>query len=271
MSRFYDMKDPKTILEFSDLGNVSCLLFCEEGRVSILLDNRICNLGRNALSIIPPFSSLKFIEVSDDVECWIMKMDMQNIADAVLELPIETKMEIRKDSCRYITEVQRERVLSLKRIMEDRLASAGEDGYFMVKNVLNSLKKAFCYEVVQAFVAGTEPEDEAQMDRKMEIFNAFLASAKLNFASRKHVSYYAGEQNLSPAYFSSVIKDVSGRSAKFWIENITFTSAVNYLKNPSYPIRDIAWILKFPDQSSFGKYFKNISGYSPAEYRKKFL
>ncbi len=271
MNRFYDIKDPKTALEFSDLGNVSCFLFCEEGRVAILLNNRICKLVRNALCIIPPFSSLKFIEKSEDVVCWITKMDMQDISDAVLEMPMETKMEIGNDSCRYIRDVQRERVLSIKRIIEDRIEAGGEDGYFMVNNIIRSLRKAFCYEVAQAFVTGKEPEDEVQMSRKTEIFNAFVSSLKVKSALERNVVYYADEQGLSPAYLSAVVKEVSGKSAKFWIENQTFFSAVYHLRNSNFSIREIAWILHFPDQSSFGKYFKKISGYSPADYRKKFL
>ncbi len=270
MFLFHDVKDPKTAVEFADYGNFSSFFLCEKGSIGMLLNNRIYNLAKNAMCIIPPYSSLKFVRMSDDFEGWIMKMDMTDIAEAVLDLPIERKIEIRKDSCRYVSDIQFERVLGIKRVIEDRILANGEEGYFMAGNIVRSLKKALCLEMTQAFVSGDE-YGEAHEDRKNEIFNIFLASVKAKFALEKNVSYYAEEQNLCPAYFSAVIKEVSGKSAKFWIENMTFTSAVNYLKNPNFPIREIAWLLNFPDQSSFGKYFKKISGHSPADFRKRYL
>ncbi len=270
MSLFYDIKDPKSTLEFTDFGNFPCFFLCEKGSVIVLLNNRIYNLHRNSIGIIPPFSSLRIIKMSDDLEGWIAKIDREDLTDAVLGLPEGRKMEIQNEPCRYIGEIQRRRISDIKRIIEDRSSAADETGYFMINNIIRSLKKAFCYEITQSFVSGKEYE-ETKSDRTSRIFYAFLESVKQKFASEKNISYYAAEQNLSPAYFSAIIKDFSGQPAKFWIENMTYFSAVNYLRNPSFSISKIAWILNFPDQSSFGKYFKKISGHSPAGFRKKYL
>ncbi len=270
MTGFYDIRDPKTILKFSDSGNFSCFFLCEKGGARILLNNHIYNLKESTISIIPPFSSMRFIEKSDNLEGWIMKMDMEDIADAMLQIPYDKKLEIRRDSCRCITNAQQERIMNLKKVIEDRVASMGEEGYFMVGNIIRSLKKAFCYEVTQACASGAEHR-EKQKDRNDEVFNIFLSSLSLKFATERSVAYYAELQDLSPAYFSAIIKAVSGKPAKFWIENQIFTSAVNYLRNPNFSIGEIAGILNFPDQSSFGKFFKKISGLSPFDYRKNYL
>ncbi len=208
--------------------------------------------------------------MSDDFEGWITKIDREDLTDAILGLPEGKKMEIQNNPCRRISDIQCQRIQEIKRIIEERLSAADETGYFMINNIIKSLKKAFCYEITQSFVSGKDYE-ETESDRKNEIFYSFLASVKQKFASEKNISYYAEEQNLSPSYFSAIVKDFSGQPAKFWIENMTFMSAVNYLRNPSFSISKIAWILNFPDQSSFGKYFKKISGHSPAGFRKRFL
>ncbi len=270
MHLFCDVKDRETALGFSDLGNGSACLICERGELIILLNDSIYNLKKDAICIIPPFSSLRFVKMSVDLDCWITEMDMKDLADAVLEVPDGKKMDISNEPCRRMTENQREGILGLKKVMEERCAAVGRDGFSMVNNVIRSLRKAFCYEAVQAFVYAEECE-EVPANRKKEIFYRFLESVKLRFASEKNISYYAEEQGLNPAYLSSVVKDVSGQPAKFWIENLTFTSAIQYLRNRSFSIGKIAWILNFPDQSSFGKYFKKISGYSPAGFRKKYL
>ncbi len=267
MISFYNIKDLRTVKNLADFGNFASILLCEKGKARILLNNRIYLMVENTICIIPPFSSLKFIDISDDIEGWMTKMDMEDVSNAMLEVPKEKILEIRMDSCRHITELQMESILSIKKVVENRLDRMDETGYFTVDNVGHLLKKALCYEVIQVFIDGVESR-EISMDRGHEIFNIFMSSVREKFDKERSVTYYAEEQCLSAAHFSAVIKEVSGHSAKFWIENLTYISASHYLNDTKLSIKEIAQILNFPDQSSFGKYFKKISGRSPADYRK---
>lgn len=52
-----------------------------------------------------------------------------------------------------------------------------------------------------------------------------------------------------------------------WIENVTMTFARQYLNDFAASIKEIAERLCFPDQSTFGRYFKHPEGCSPSEYR----
>ena len=84
----------------------------------------------------------------------------------------------------------------------------------------------------------------------------------------REVSHYADAQCLSPRYFSSIIKEKTGRSALQWITIVTIDDAKRLLDNPDNSIKDVAYRLGFPNQSFFGRYFKQYSGQSPTEYRK---
>jgi AraC family transcriptional regulator, transcriptional activator of pobA len=53
------------------------------------------------------------------------------------------------------------------------------------------------------------------------------------------------------------------------INEITFLHAKTLLSGTDTSIKELAWSLNFDDYSHFVKFFKKMSGISPAEFRRK--
>ena len=85
----------------------------------------------------------------------------------------------------------------------------------------------------------------------------------------RSVNYYAKELFLTPKHLSSVVKEVSGKTAGEWIDNFVLFEAKSLLRSSQKNIQEIADELNFANQSFFGKYFKHYTGMSPKEYRRK--
>ncbi len=83
------------------------------------------------------------------------------------------------------------------------------------------------------------------------------------------VHFYAEELCVTSDYLSRVIREYDGQSAMKWIVNAVITEAKIMLRLPSKTIGQIAIELNYPDQSTFGKFFKRHVGISPAEYRRE--
>ena len=52
-----------------------------------------------------------------------------------------------------------------------------------------------------------------------------------------------------------------------WIDDYGVLEAKNLLKYSTMSIQEISYYLNFPNQSFFGKYFKNHTGMTPTAYR----
>lgn len=83
----------------------------------------------------------------------------------------------------------------------------------------------------------------------------------------REVSYYARELCVTTDYLSRVIRDFDGGSAMKWIATAVITEAKYLMRQPGKTINQIALEMNFPDQSTFGKFFKKHTGMSPKEYR----
>ena len=95
-------------------------------------------------------------------------------------------------------------------------------------------------------------------------FKTLLAD---HFIQERSVSFYAGKMFLSPKYFSTVIKEASGKTAGAWIIEMILLEAKVQLQNKDKSIAQIAYDLNFSDPSHLGKFFKKHVGISPLKYR----
>ena len=96
----------------------------------------------------------------------------------------------------------------------------------------------------------------------------FMKLVHLNYTRERSVSFYANSLFISPKYLSLLVKEATGRSAARWIDFFVINEAKNLLRFSGKNIQQVAYALNFSNQSSFGKYFKHLTGMSPTEYQK---
>ncbi len=112
-------------------------------------------------------------------------------------------------------------------------------------------------------------------DRESEIVNQFKKDLESTFRSGNltsvalQVSTFAEQQQLHPAYFSTVIKTKTGISGNRWIQNKITAEAQALLSKSSTPVKQIAYQLGFNEPTHFSKFFKKQTGLSPNQYRNR--
>lgn len=121
-------------------------------------------------------------------------------------------------------------------------------------------------EVLQCY-ASIVP-DNMPFSRKDEVLQKFVSMLYRNYRTEHEVTYYAEQQFLTTRYFSTIVKERSGKSPSQWIATALLVDARNLLKNTNMTIKEISDQLCFPNQSYFGKWFKNLTSASPLDFRK---
>ena len=109
--------------------------------------------------------------------------------------------------------------------------------------------------------------DSQSKKRNEEIFEAFIELLTRNEATERNLAYYADKIGITSNYLSKIVKEYTGRTAIEWIDEYVIFEAKTMIKHTQYTIQEIAYKLKFPSQSFFGKYFKRLTGMSPKQYK----
>ena len=103
--------------------------------------------------------------------------------------------------------------------------------------------------------------------RSTQLYNDFVSLVRQDFATKSDVASYADKLNVSSAYLGQVCRRIAGRSPKSIIDDAIVKDIERQLTKTDRTIQEIALSLGFSSQAHLSKFFKNIVGRSPSEYR----
>lgn len=101
-----------------------------------------------------------------------------------------------------------------------------------------------------------------------KIATRFKSLVLEHFQKHKTVTFYADQLGISPVYLGEVVKNVFGTSPKGIINEVIFLYAKTLLSSTDITIKELAWKLNYDDYSHFVKFFRKMSGHTPAAFRK---
>ena len=99
-------------------------------------------------------------------------------------------------------------------------------------------------------------------------FRQFLELIDKHINQEHEVNFYANQLHISAKYLSEVCKKKSGHKAKEMISYFLISKIKQEILMSGKSIKNIAYEYGFSDQSSMGKFFNKITGYSPGEFKK---
>lgn len=231
---------------------------CLSGTARILLGKNVYQLSKGSLCIYTPNTLFQILEKSTDLQGILGEYGVDTFFPIVSTIDIKKRLQIRQEPCVEISKEQADRIMQLIDIMNN------EEN----KQCARYLRNAVCVKILEVYFSN-KPMPAMEQDREDKIVNRFLVSLYDNYHQQRTVQFYAELQHLSPYYFSTIIKEKSGKSAMQWIESVTMTFARQYLKDSDISLKQISDRLNFPDQSTFGRYFKQREGCSPSEFRNR--
>ena len=113
------------------------------------------------------------------------------------------------------------------------------------------------------------PSHNPDMKRSDSIMKELASLLTQNIRKETGVDFYAEKLCISKQYLSLIVKDKTRVTIGTLIASMRLEEASRLLRDPGLTLQQIAEMLSFSDQSSFGKFFKKHSGISPLKYRQK--
>ncbi len=142
----------------------------------------------------------------------------------------------------------------------------------LTRHILSSLTSAMFYQMMlllyKRLDSAATASETGMGPRRSSYVHDFIKLVHIHYTKERSVNFYASKLFISPKYLSLLVKEATGRSAARWIDHFVITEAKNLLRYSGKNIQQVAYALNFSNQSSFGKYFKHITGMSPTEYQK---
>lgn len=248
-------------------------ILCLKGRMVVDVNLDRCELTERTLMVTGPDSIMELKEIDmDTVDAYLLFVSQEfmrntNIDPNVLSsMPMDTKL-----NRRHMIAISDDETSLLRRYYDLlHLNTTGNTDDIYVRSISRCLISALCYQVIQFATRGMAAAAESQRPRtrRSTYVSEFMQLVHRHHQKERSVSFYAGKLFISPKYLSLIIKEVTGRSAAEWIDEFVILEAKNMLRFSGKNIQQVAYDLNFTNQSSFGKYFKHLTGMSPSEYQR---
>ena len=137
------------------------------------------------------------------------------------------------------------------------------------EGIIRHLCSFYLLQVANVLYKESGHKSETYVTRSNEVFRRFKKLVMKYYRTQHNLSFYANELHISTAYLSRTVKSVTGRTVHFMIAELIYTDAVKYLVSTDMDVKEIAEILGFSDQSSFGKFFLKRAKVSPQKFRQR--
>ncbi len=167
----------------------------------------------------------------------------------------------------YIITAENELFLQQKIIEKNRELHRKENEKVKLEKALKDLSIS-----VLEFEKKATQEFEAvygRNSRNNDIISKAQLFIKSNYSKNIRLVDVAAAVYLSPNYFSSLFKKITGFTFSQYLVQKRIDSAKKLLARSDIPIKEIVYKVGFDDYNYFNRTFKRIEGIPPAEYRKK--
>lgn len=244
---------------------------CTKGSMQINSNLNHYTLSENAMYVNLPGSIVQ-VECNEDAEFYLIICDEEFIRRINIDLKLLTSLFLKVDRNRLVP-LQSLQLISIIHSFEDIAAewhSFVDEVYTVeiVRTAIRMLIYKLCRVIDRYIKSMPNPQTITPLhNRQEEYFSRFMQVLGQYYMQERSVGFYAAQLNLTPKYLTTIIRQTSGRSAVNWIDEYVILEAKNLLKYSTKSIQEIAYYLNFPNQSFFGKYFKNHTGITPSAYR----
>lgn len=248
--------------------NALAFVLILRGSVKVEIDYSLYTFDVNSFITIMPANIVQVFHRSDDFKARMMFVS-QNFVDCCnpskTHPSVTFYMEIRKNPCVIMTQEEVCIIDDYFQLLRNKIRM--KNHHFQLEVLRNSFI-GFNLEIGNIMVEKEKGIKQPVLSRKEEIFQQFLHVLMENCQKEHAVSFYAEKMFITPQYLSLVLKEITGKSASKWIDDALIVEAKILLKSPHNTVQQVADLLNYSDQSTFGKFFKKHMGISPLEYRK---
>ena len=237
------------------------LLLINQGSVNV--DLNLVNHSRSAgtLAFAHPGSIIQIRKISDDVNITAIA-----VSETLFRLSLNNDIPA-----------------SFNGHLRDFIISPNHDQINIIRNIISAIKLitdtkivpraiysllASLYSYVNGIYVDLNTDSQKNEHRRQSIVNQFIQLVNTHCAEHHNVGFYADMLCLSSRYLSTIIHKESGKTAKEWIDRALIDSAKVLLRHSDLQVVQIAYDLNFPNPAFFGKFFRRLTGTTPAQYRK---
>jgi AraC family transcriptional activator of pobA len=238
---------------------------CLRGSARLNVNLETYELGPNSVMLLSPYVIKQWPFMSDDCDSLSIFFTKEFIsANGGPNLDAFSFFERDARHVFTLPPAEAESITALLRAIEQKYDAP----HVYREEILRSLIHILLHEMAPIYSAqhiSTKPIQS----RSQLIAAEFKKLVNSHYATERSLAFYADKLCITPKHLAETVKEATGKRAVEWLAEAVLLEAHVLLQNPGLTVGQIADTLHFADQSTFGRFFRNNTGVSPAGYRQR--
>ena len=244
-------------------------MLCSTGRAQVQIGDSKLLLKAGSALMYTPSSLVKIVDATPEIDGMWLEVSTDFLLPHLNKvMDVSQVFMVRFNPLVELEDSDSADLLRQMRAAEYAIGSdVVPDRYKISLEIIKCRVLVLVYEILDRFFR-KNPERPLPRGLHNRVLQTFVVHLFRHYRESREVAFYARLQNMTPRYFSAVIKSMSGNTASAWINNLVVSQMRQMLDDPSLSVKEVAASFNFPSQSFFGKYFKLHTGLSPKDYRR---
>lgn len=244
------------------------VILCLSGTMNITINSQDYMIHTKAFVDIFDFQAVRNVRVSPDFRGYhivLARNFMNEVMHGIKRIPISSFLSRCNNP---VMELSDNEAHLLEQFMLNVMGNIQRKDHVYQRDIVKNEVRNFFIEILNIITHHNIPLDVDLYKNKDEIVTQFIHLVNMYNKEERSVSFYAQQLCIQSKYLSRILKAVSGKTANQFIDQAIINEAKILLKEPNLTIAEIADMLHFSDQSSFGKFFKKHCQVSPLNFRR---
>lgn len=243
------------------------ILLCTEGEANIRVHFSEWLLKPGAVITLFPGDVVSITHKSEEFKAETLRYAASLLREASLQLEHTVYSELKTDRCRTESATLTSIVSNMFALL--RIYFEQEGCICLDQLVLLQLKAFFLGFYDYLYRNPIKRTADNGSPRTRELFNRFMRELENRYRQSRDVSFYAELLNISPKYLNIVTQRITSHTIKTIIDQYVVLQIKQSLTTEEKSIKQLAWEYHFSDLSFFCRYFKQHTGMTPQQFRKR--
>ena len=245
------------------------IVICTEGIAQFDYDGQQIRLHKDDLFLYMSHSVVTNFMSSSDFNCrqiWFSRGELWNI-NKYGEVSLSDLPYLKRHPIMHLTEDDVKLLDDYFQLLCRRMRDSSPVLY---SNIVRSLVSTMMLEIL-SMMRRQEPENTVTTGvHRQRLANEFMRLVEQSDGRIRKVDDIANQLNITPKYLSTLLKETMNRRPSEMIHFYTLKAIEHRLRYTDMTMQEIANDLNFANASFFGKYFKEHTGMTPLDFRKKY-
>lgn len=243
------------------------ILLCTEGEANIRVHFSEWLLKPGSVITLFPGDVVSITHKSEEFKAETLRYAASLLREASLQLEHTVYSELKTDRCRTESLTLTSIVSNMFALL--RIYFEQEGCICLDQLVLLQLKAFFLGFYDYLYRNPIKRTADNGSPRTRELFNRFMRELENRYRQSRDVSFYAELLNISPKYLNIVTQRITSHTTKTIIDQYVVLQIKQSLTTEEKSIKQLAWEYHFSDLSFFCRYFKQHTGMTPQQFRKR--